>query len=132
MAYNRIAGIGKLTVNSGTVNNATVLQTMDNIVCFTSTITGATVSSGSALCKAPTTISAPSKLVYFIAYYAQGGQRYAGFFGYNTNRNIISYQALSNANVYLDGVCINLNNTFYNDTIGNNVQGNMSYPIGRA
>lgn len=129
MAYNRIAGIGKLTMNSGTADNATVLQTMDNIICFCSRCRNVTVASGNAFAKLPSTISYPNAVIPFVAGYYENSTRKIGQFGVNINGNIISYQAISSGQIFLDGVCVNLNSTFYNDTIGNNDESTMTRPI---
>lgn len=132
MAYGRIAGIGKITLNNNaTADNETVLQTIDNVICFCNRIRNVTVTSGNPIGKLPAEIDYPSANIFFVAGYIESNVRKIGQFAITTIGNIISYQAITNGQVYLDGVCVHLNSTFYNDAIGNNIESNMSYPIGR-
>lgn len=131
MAYNRIAGIGKLTISNGTATNPTVLQTMDNIICFTSEITGVTRNAAQAFAQLPAAIAKPNVLTHFTAVVKTGTTYTVESFYITASGYIACRHALSNATVYLNGCCVNFNDKFYNDTIGNNNQSNMTYPIGR-
>lgn len=131
MAYSRIAGIGKLSILNGTVDNETVLQTMDNIICFTSNISGVTRNAQTAFAQLPSTINNPDKLTFFTANIRVGTTYTPKPFFITTSGYISCLEALSNATVYLNGVNVNINDKFYNDTIGNNNQSTMTYPIGR-
>lgn len=129
MAYNRIAGIGKLTISNGTATNSTVMQTMDNIICFTSEISGVTRNAAQAFAQLPTSISKPDVLTHFTAVVKTGTTYTVESFYITASGYIACRHALSNATVYLNGCCVNFNDKFYNDTIGNNDESLMTRPI---
>lgn len=128
MAYGHIASIGKINVSYGTADNETVLLTIDNILCFTSTISGVTRNDGLMFATLPAEIPNPSRFMMFPAVYYDTEYR-LGIFYLNTNGNIGTEQNLSNATVYLNGISLNMNNDYYNDTIGNNDMSAMTTPM---
>ena len=130
MAYNRIAGIGNGTSNQ-TMNNKTVIQTMDNILCFCGNMSGVTKNASTAIFQIPDSMRTFVDVIRFPAVYNESGTYKVGAFVLRNNGYLYTLQALNNATVFLNGICLNINDYFYNDTIGNNNQSNMTYPIGR-
>ena len=131
MAYSKIAGIGELTLNYGNSTNKTVLQTLDNIICFCGDITGVVCNSNTAICKLPNTIDYPTSDISFPMSYKRGTAYYTNIFYLTTNGEIKSRTNLTqSSDIYLNGLTINLNNNFYNSTIGNNDQSQMTRPMG--
>lgn len=129
MAYNRIAGIGKLTLTSGNTTNPTVLQTMDNLICFCGNITGLTVSNNGAFATLPDTITSPTNTINFLAPIYQNSTYQVGVFYLASNGRVGTRQALSNAQVMLMNAYVNMNDVFYNNTLGNNDESTMTRPI---
>lgn len=129
MAYGRIAAVGKCTTVYGTSENETVVLTDNNILCFTDTISGVTRSANTYFYTLPNVIPYPSRIINFVADYSEGGTHYQGSFYITTSGNVGTRQALNNATVFFNGVCVNLNNDFYNSTIGNNDMNAMTSPI---
>ena len=129
MAYSRLAAIGKGTANVGTITNPTVLQTMDNIVCFCGNLETVTCSNGATLYTLPNTISLPDNTTYFPCVYIESGTYNIGVFFLSVQGLVKTRQALNNATVCLRGVNVNLNDNFYNNTIGNNDESTMTSPI---
>lgn len=129
MAYGRLSGIGKATILRGTCANPTILMTTDNILCFCDDIDGVTGNYPSAILTLPSTIPAPVKNFYFPVSYYESNTWKIGTFSLHTNGNLYCRQSLNNANICLNGLCVNLNNNFYNNTIGNNDESTMTSPI---
>lgn len=129
MAYGRLAAIGKGTVTNGNTDNETVLQTVDNIVCFCGNIYNVTRNSGQNFFTLPSTIANPSERIYFPAIYIENSQYLIGVFYLSTNGNVGTRTTINNATVCLQGLAIHLNKIYYNNTIGNNDESLMTSPI---
>lgn len=129
MAYNRIASVGELSILNGTQDDKTVLQTLDNIICFESEITGVTRNAQTAFAQLPNVIDYPDKLILFPCIYREGTTHTNGIFFITTSGYIACITALNNATVYLNGITVNLNKNFYNSTIGNNNMMHMTRPM---
>ena len=128
MAYGRIAGVQKGTT-SQTMTNKTIVQTMDNILCFCGNFNSVTLNASQAIFKVPTGMEPANSTIRFAAVYSESGTYKVGAFSLLTNGYVYTLQALNNANVYFNGICLNLNDDYYNDTIGNNDPSNMSRPV---
>lgn len=132
MAYGRIAGINKMTLNYGSCSNKTIILTMDNEILFCGDITGLTVAADVVIATIPTTF-APANDVCFVVYASIPGNAtvYYRIIKITPTGEISTNQPLGNATLHLNGICVHINDKFYNDTIGNNNETTMTYPIGR-
>ena len=132
MAYNRIANIDKITmVSTGTPTNDTVVQTVDNLLCFTGRITNVTVAANATIFTIPNTFTPPDlPLVLAVPVYIYSGNQYAiKIFRLSTAGEFSCIEALNNTNVLLEGFVTNLDSTLYNSTIGNNDPSTMTSPL---
>lgn len=132
MAYNKLANIGTITmVSAGTPTNNTVIQTMDNLLCFTGRITNVTVSANSTIFTIPNTFTMPDlPLVLAVPVFIYSGNQYAiKIFRLSASGEFSCIEALNNTNLLLEGFVTNVNSTLYNSTIGNNDPSTMSSPL---
>ena len=129
MAYGRIAAVGKCTPSIGSFSNETVILTDDNILCFTGDLDSVTTTGQRALFQLPNVIPYPSGVINFEACYLEGGTFKSGYFYINTSGVVGIRHAVTSAKIWFNGICVNLNNNFYNSTIGNNDMSAMTSPI---
>ena len=129
MPYGEIAHIGKGTTLVGTSINDTVMQTRNNFITFMGRIDGVTTAYNTNIFSLPSYIDNPDHAVYFVAPYYEGSAWKVGIFGLTTAGNIRTYQALSNAQVLLNGLVISTNDNYYNSAIGNNDESYFTSPL---
>lgn len=124
MPYGRIAGIGKGTT-SFTMSNTTAIWTMNNELIICDDITNVTASNGTVIYTFPSHFPRP------LVDRQVGIFRDGSFsrFVFNTSGEIVATGAFSNGKVYTSGLYLQLNTLYYNDTIGNNDENDMTSPL---
>lgn len=130
MAYSRIAAIGKLIVNNQNIDNSTVIFTLDNEILFTGDVEIVnSANSNTTIVTLPSNFPRPSKLLYFICAFTTSTNTETFKTCKLHTDGTITINSIGYGTLRLNGVCINLNNNFYNDTIGNNDESIMTSPI---
>ena len=118
-------------VSTGTPTNDTVIQTMDNLLCFTGRVTNVTVAANATIFTIPNTFTPPDlPLVLAVPVFIYAGNQYAiKIFRLSTAGEVSCVEALNNTNILLEGFVTNLDSTLYNSTIGNNDPSTMTSPL---
>ena len=141
MAYNVIANIGEVidvaANDNFNDNNKCVVQTLNNILCFCANATFTQIPSNGVLFKLPSSTMYPKTIIRHPIVLGQkigtAASTYSiGVLVINTDGTVklIGYTLPSNAQVtlQLNGMCINVNSTYYNPTIGN-IYNNGTSPL---
>lgn len=129
MPYGRIAAIGEITTTYGTYNNKTILQTIDNIICFCGRITSTGSIPAQATIFTVPTFAYPNVTVYIPLVIGIGGGYQIKPFMVTTAGQFACLEALSNCNIYLDGINYNINGKYYSTAKGNNDETRMTSPV---
>jgi hypothetical protein len=109
---------GTLLLSDGvTMDNPCVLKTVNNVLLFLDNAQVQNYNSGSVLATLPESSLFPSHVPIKIPVAAKSG---LAILTINTDGTLELDENVDNGTVYLNGLCVNVCNRYYTNTLGNN------------